>query len=105
MHIIKIEPYENGAHDNQNVNGVIPLPKGYAIIPEDVDIPHTYPFVFIDVENDVVTSMTANQEAYEKALEAYEKALEEHPEPVEPETDDVTWDSMAEAITEGVNEV
>ena len=29
----------------------------------------------------------------------------EVPDPVEPETNDVSWDAMAEAIKEGVNEV
>ena len=45
---------------------------------------------------------------YAMALkEAYngEVTVEDVPDPEVPETNDVSWDSMAEAITEGVNEV
>lgn len=51
MTIIKIEPHENGGHDNQTINGAtpenFPIPEGYAIIPEDVGNPDTlenFPF-------------------------------------------------------------
>ena len=66
MTIIKIEPYENGAHDNNIIHGVnpstFPIPDGYAIIPDNMPIPDTFPFVDITVEGDgppVVTGMTA----------------------------------------------
>lgn len=60
MHIIKIEPFENGAHANQNADfDFNPVPEGWAVIPDDMTIPETYPFVDITVENGVVTSMTA----------------------------------------------
>ena len=38
-------------------------------------------------------------------IEAPEVIVPPDPDPVEPKTDGVTWDVMAEAITEGVNEV
>ena len=103
MYIIKIEQLESGCHDNQQINGAVVPPEGWAIIPDNINIPDTYPFVDFTVElNDedgyfYVTSMTANQEAYDEYMK-------EIPEPVGPEEDD-TWDSMAAAIMEGVNEV
>lgn len=56
MTIIKIEPHENGAHDNQTINGAtpetFPIPEGYAMLPEEVGTPETlenYPFGEIEV--------------------------------------------------------
>ena len=48
MKIIEIEALENGAHRNQD--GVTTCPDGWAIIPEDMEIPETFPFVDIEVE-------------------------------------------------------
>lgn len=59
MKIIQITALPNGAHDNQTINGVIPVPEGWAVIPEDMTIPDTFPFVNITVKDGVVTSMTA----------------------------------------------
>lgn len=62
MHIIEITALDNGAHKNQNgtLNAV---PDGWALIPDTIEIPGTYPFVDITVEEingvQTVTSMTA----------------------------------------------
>ena len=56
MHIIEIAPLDNGAHNNQN-GGISTIPEGWAMIPEDMLIPDTFPFVDITVEGQVVTSM------------------------------------------------
>ena len=66
MTIIKIVPHENGGHDNQTTNTPIPVPEGYAIIPEEVGTPETLPnFPFGEIKTDffadnvpVVTSWT-----------------------------------------------
>ena len=57
MTIIKIIPYENGAHDNQTIDNAspetFPIPDGYAIIPGAVGTPETlqnYPFGEITTE-------------------------------------------------------
>lgn len=57
MTIIKIEPYDTGAHDNQTINGVTPetfsVPEGWAVIPESVGTPETlenYPFGEVTVK-------------------------------------------------------
>lgn len=78
MKMIEIEALENGAHRNQTIDGMIPVPDGWAVIPDSMDIPDTFPFVNITVENGVVTSMTAG----------IVPEPEPEPEP-EPTTDDV----------------
>jgi len=65
MRIIEIEANESGGHNNQTINGVIPVPDGWAVIPDDMTIPDTFPFVNITVADSsedgapFVTSMTA----------------------------------------------
>ena len=61
MTMMQISALENGAHRNQTYHGF--LPKGWAIIPDGLDIPDTFPFVDITVEDfegrAVVATMTA----------------------------------------------
>lgn len=63
MKIIEIAALENGAHRNQELFGTAftKIPEGWAVIPEDMEIPATYPFVNIEVSDGVVTSMTAGE--------------------------------------------
>lgn len=77
MKIIKIEPYDNGAHANQTSSATFPVPPGYAFIPDDMPIPDTFPFVDIEVEGDppVVVKMTAG-------------VVPPEPEPPEPTVED-----------------
>lgn len=58
MRIIEIKPLPNGAHRNQDTTASA-IPPGWAVIPADVAIPETYPFVDLAVEGDTVVSMTA----------------------------------------------
>jgi hypothetical protein len=69
MKMIEISALPNGAHRNQTFHGN--LPDGWAVVPDDMAIPATFPFVNIkaeevvtESENEVhtvmtVTSMTA----------------------------------------------
>ena len=57
MTIIEIQPQSNGAHRNQTIQGGMACPEGWAIIPSDVPIPATYPFVTLTVEGQTVTGM------------------------------------------------
>ena len=60
MRIIEIKSFENGAHNNQTVFGTIPVPDGWAIIPEGMETPN-FPFGDITVDDQmppVVTSWT-----------------------------------------------
>lgn len=65
MTIIKISPYDNGGHDNNTIYGAtpetFPVPDGWAIVPDDLERPETYPFVDITVDDSnppVVLTMT-----------------------------------------------
>ena len=59
MNIIEINALINGAHRNQS--GANVLPEGWAIIPDDIIIPKSFPFVDIEVDGNIVTSMTARE--------------------------------------------
>lgn len=50
MNLIKLEPLVNGAHENRNSPWETVVPEGWAIIPSDVPIPDSFPFVDIEVE-------------------------------------------------------
>lgn len=58
MTIIEIAALENGAHRNQT-GTFSNIPDGWAVVPEGMTIPDTFPFVGITVNNGVVTSMIA----------------------------------------------
>ena len=58
MLIIEIAALENGAHRNQT-GTFRTIPDGWAEVPSSIEIPDAFPFVDIEVENGVVTSMTA----------------------------------------------
>lgn len=47
IRIIEIAPLENGAHNNQTYHGFIP--KGWAVIPEDMELP-SFPFGDVEAE-------------------------------------------------------
>ena len=61
MQMIEIGALENGAHNNQTYHGY--LPDGWAVIPPDMEIPDTFPFVDMIVDETgstpCVISMTA----------------------------------------------
>lgn len=59
MTIVKIEQNSNGSHNNQTTSMPLPeIPEGWAVIPEDMDIPSTFPFINIEVEGQVVTAIS-----------------------------------------------
>lgn len=61
--VIKIAPHENGSHDNQTMERPIPVPEGWALIPEEMGSPETlenFPFGKIAVEaRDGVPTVTS----------------------------------------------
>lgn len=93
MQIIEITALPNGAHRNQT-GDFRTIPEGWAVVPEEMEIPETFPFVNIEAEDGVVTSMTAGTVP----------EPEPKPEP-EPEPEYVTYEELAGAIREGVNRV
>nr|DAT44256.1 MAG TPA: hypothetical protein [Caudoviricetes sp.] len=57
MTIIEIQPQSNGAHRNQTVSGAVAVPDGWAVIPADMAIPGTFPFVDLVMDGNQVVSM------------------------------------------------
>lgn len=97
MRIVEISAASNGSHRNQRVGGSF-VPEGWAVVPGNL-VAENFPFGDLTAE-EVDGIMTVTSWTPGVVPEPVE------PEPVpEPETNDVTWDDMAEAITEGVNEV
>lgn len=85
MKLIEIAALSNGAHKNQTCNFEIDVPDGWAVIPEGMAVPDTFPFVNLTVDGQTVTSMTAGT------------IPEPEPEPdPEPTAEDITLDLMAE---------
>ncbi len=59
MKIIEVNPLENGGHRNQIAHNFKEIPEGWAMIPDDMEIPETFPFVNIVAENRIVIKLTA----------------------------------------------
>lgn len=64
MRLIEINALENGAHNNQTINGVtpdkFPVPDGWAVIPDDM-VCENFPFGEVTVDEStppIVTSWT-----------------------------------------------
>lgn len=77
MRIIQIEALPNGAHENMNVLSPLPLPNGWAFIPDGMEIPDSFPFVDITVEDKVVTTMTAREVPEEEPAPEIPSRLDE----------------------------
>lgn len=97
MQIIEIEQLENGAHRNQQ-GEFRKVPQGWAVIPGNIIIPSSFPFVDITVDGQTVMTMVAR----------------EVPEtPDVPDVPDVppggepsnVYDEIAEAYTKGVDSI
>lgn len=58
MTIIELAPLKNGAHRNQTTSGLLPVPDGWAVIPEEMAIPETFPFVGLEAQAGIVTALT-----------------------------------------------
>lgn len=58
MTYIKIEENLNGSHENFSTNANISIPEGYALVPDEIEIPSTFPFVNIELdENGTVSKL------------------------------------------------
>jgi hypothetical protein len=118
MKIIEIKTLENGAHRNQSGNFTA-IPEGYAIIPDDMPIPDTFPFVNIEVAEETryneVKHYNEEIEDYEVEKIPYTVTVvtsmtagivpEPVPEPEVTESEELTAQEMASAILEGVSEI
>lgn len=98
MMIIKIEATETGLHywETQSHRKECWL-DGYIAVPQELEsiVVECNGYCDLTVDNDILKNVVARPDL----IPTEDKAT------AEPTTDDVTWDSMAAAITEGVNEV
>ncbi|MEM5780022.1 MAG: hypothetical protein AAGU02_02615 [Lawsonibacter sp.] len=85
MKLIEIAPLMSGAHRNYTIDLDVPTPEGWAVIPDDMIVPSSFPFVDITVADGSVTSIVAR--------EAPAPAHENDPEPT---LEDLTLDLLAE---------
>lgn len=58
MRFIEIESLENGGHDNFTTSEQIETPEGYVIIPDDMELPYSFPFCTFHYRKGVVTDMS-----------------------------------------------
>ena len=58
MIIIELAPLKNGAHRNQTTSRLLPVPDGWAVIPEEMALPKTFPFVNVEAHDGIVTALT-----------------------------------------------
>ena len=108
MWILEITALENGAHRNQTWTGNF-IPDGWAMIPDGMEIPDTFPFVNIEVDNYVVTAMTAGVVPPSPPEPDPDPTLDERVTTLEETKADKTevdavWDEMAAAYSKGVQD-
>ena len=127
--IIEIQALPNGAHRNRTVFGEAPMPEGWAIIPDDMVRPASFPFVDLTVEEltyyKTVTYLREKVEIREDGEEVRtledvteevpytvptvtamtEREKPEKPEPETPEFSPTVWDKLDAAYQEGVDSV
>lgn len=48
MNIVKLAALSNGAHENRNSDTITAIPDGWAMIPDDFDVPDSFPFVTLE---------------------------------------------------------
>lgn len=94
IRIIEIQPNELGGHENLTIYDAefYTVPNGWCIIPNEIEIPETFPFVHFHYRNGVVLDMSPG-------------TVPPSPEPPEPEPEEDVWAEIADAIRNGVNMV
>ena len=81
-----------------------PVPDNCAVWPDDLDTTDFYAYNgFVNLNIEEIDGLK-KVVSYTPDIEAWEEWKKNNPDEPEP-TEDVTWDAMAAAITEGVNEV
>lgn len=99
MLIVKIEAYDNGAHDNNCINGVtpetFPIPEGWVYVPESLGTMQTLEnFPFGDFTHELVNGIPT--------MTSWTAGVMPEPEP-EPTTDEPTTEELLDILL-GVND-
>lgn len=100
MRLIEIKTLDNGAHNNQTIDGVIPVPFGWAIIPDGM-VCENFPFGSFEVVEVYGNGVLYVKEDSWIPGVIPEPDPEPEPEPAEPSV----WDELQAAYEEGVNSV
>lgn len=56
---LSITQNPDGSHDYNTAPAAVPVPAGWAVVPDGMEIPNTFPYVSIQVDGKTVTAMTA----------------------------------------------
>lgn len=99
---VKIDKNRNGSHAFQ-IGG--PMETGWAVVPEGMQLPSTFPFV--DIEVDVVTSPSTNGTGAITRLEVVSmtEGVEIPVEEPEVVPEKSVWEQLDEAYQKGVDSV
>ena len=87
MNMLEIQALDNGAHNNQTFHGV--LPDGWAVIPDEMAVPDTFPFVDIEVE----------EVTHYKAVEVMQDVTKTREVPVFDDEGNPTFDEEGNPVT------
>lgn len=111
---IKIDALHNGAHENQLGQFEL-IPEGWALIPDDLELPETFPFVDITVETFTAPEPDPEAEEGQEVVQEVERygvpivtsmTAGVMPAPGATKYEGPTvWDEMDAAYQEGVNDV
>lgn len=113
MHIIKITPSENGIYNDFMSEEDIVVPNGWAIIPEDMEKPSTYPRlgglevkeisypyeVEVEKVNEETGEVEIVTETRERLIMTVTKMTEgtlPEPEPYVPTNDELQWQAITD---------
>lgn len=103
MMLIKIEANSSGGHDNQSSVPKV-IPSGWAVVPDNIAIPETFPFVNLEVYGDLVTAMTAGIIPEPEPQPEPEPTLEERLEELETnKAEQRDLDALSAAIERGLS--
>ena len=81
MILIKNEPQENGAYQNQTINTMLDIPEGWSVIPEHLEkaARQYLPFITLSLDGGKITGISDNPDRPERE-EAPEQPAELQPE-------------------------
>lgn len=92
MRIVEVKALENGAHRNQT-GTFEQIPEGWAVVPEMITLPESFPFVNVVAEHGIVTQMTAGDKP---------EIPDEPPEPTDRERIEALEGALLEIMTGGI---
>lgn len=82
MWIVKLETNPNGSHDDHRADHITTIPEGWAMIPDDFQLPASYPF----------GEITAEEVTYTREVEVEKEVTKTREiETIDPEGNPITF--------------